>query len=370
MIVQHSLFFPSPLGHGGNRRTAQINELIRSIYPDVVVLGHDTPDRTSPKNKILLTLFRGLVEVIRNPAYFLLSPGIATLMNLGHLPSQLQSITKSKRPSELTIVWESTVPPMFRVIKKLRRQGVRILAFPHNVEAFSLESRNPRKMLRWLKLEAEVLGICDEVICISPFDSWLYANLGVSASTLPYAITQEARTSFAPVLDSRKTSAKNTYLILGSSTNKPTRAGILQLLEASAYSDDNTRIAVVSRGLRTFDLEKGPRRNVEVFPNLSDSLLEQELIRAKALIVMQEWGTGQLTRVHEAIEMGIPVFANELAARGYPFSVSEIPDAVAESFPGCNLVRIVGNPKNLEERRSHVLAQLSPTKACDSKVQE
>jgi hypothetical protein len=225
-------------------------------------------------------------------------------------------------------------------------------------------------MLRWLKLEAEVLGLCDEVICISPFDSWLYANLGVSASTLPYEITKEARTSFAPVVDSRKTSAKDTFLIVGSSTNKPTLDGILQLLEASAYSDANIRVAVVSRGLRTFDLEVSPRRNVEVFPNLSDSLMEQELIRAKALIVMQEWGTGQLTRIHEAIEMGIPVFANELAARGYPFTSSEIPDTVAKSFPGCTLVRIVGNPQNLNERRSHVLARLSAPKAFESKVKE
>jgi hypothetical protein len=109
---------------------------------------------------------------------------------------------------------------------------------------------------------------------------------------------------------------------------------------------------------------------VEVFPDLSDSLMEQELMRAKALIVHQEWGTGQLTRIQEAIEMGIPVFANELAARGYSFSSSEIPDTVAESFPGCTLVRLVGNPQNLNERRSHVLARLSAPKAFESKVKE
>lgn len=358
MIVQHTLFLPSSLGHGGNRRSAQITEMIRAISPDLLVLGYDTPDRKSSKKKIAITILRGLLEVIKYPIGFFLSPGIGTIMGLGHLPSQLRALARSQNAKELTIVWESTIPAMFGVIKKLSRRGVRIFAFPHNVEAFSLEPRNPRKMLRWLRYESRILGLCEEVVCISPLDAWLYANLGVKSTVLPYEISQEARTKFEVVVNARETSEKDTFLILGTSTNEPTRAGIFKLLEASANSDNPVRIAVVSRGLLASKLEVSQNVNVKIFPDLPDSSLEDELIRAKALIVLQEWGTGQLTRIQEAIEMGIPVYGNELAARGYSLTGFGIPEAVSTAFPGCNLIQILGNTSDLKERSQEVLLKI------------
>jgi hypothetical protein len=210
-----------------------------------------------------------------------------------------------------------------------------------------------------MKFEAQVLGLCDEVICISPFDAWLYANLGVRASTLPYEITQESRTSFDVVASARQTSVKDTFLILGSSTNEPTRAGIYRLLEASANSDSKVRIAVVSRGLTLAEVNVPQHNKIEIFPDLSDSSLQEELVRARALIVQQDWGTGQLTRIHEAISMGIPVFGNELSARGYLLTHSEVPEAVSRAFPGCGLGQIVELETNKVAKITEVLSVMA-----------
>lgn len=338
MILQHTLFEPSSSGHGGNRRSAQISSMLRSVSEDVIVVGHDTPNRYSPVLSLLRHLAVGLVCVFFSPPVLRLSPSLTTLIKIGFFDSELRKKMKNVSLESVILIWESTVPAMFPVVERLARKGVRVVAFPHNVEALSMPATRAEGRMRWLAYERRVLSLVRAVICISPQDTWLYSNLGIPATTWSYQVVGTARDGLAEVRDRRQGSSKDTWLIIGTSGNDATRAGLITLLESAESTTQPGRIALVSRGFpREFICRFS---NVEIFPDLPHDHFVTELVRARALVVFQPWGTGQLTRIQEAIDMGIVVYGNELAARGYEPTLDKSLKYLEFVFPGIDLMRI------------------------------
>ena len=348
MIIHHSIFEPNPTGHGGNRRTAQILEMVKAVDNNVLSLGGNTPNRKSPKRQLFVSAFFGVFAVLRHPITFLACPRTWTLVHMGYFYQEFRKLTKELDASQAILVWESTLPGMFPVVRKLSRKGVVVIAFPHNVEslseAISQGNYSRSQMHRWLKFELNALTLAKRLICISPHDTWFYCNWGLNASTWPYQVSDDVAGKMSNIKQLRKESKKDTLLIVGTSSNEATKNGMKTLMNAYSIGMKSHRLAVVSSGMSAKIGEEFPEINF--FPNLPDEQFNEILFRTEAIIVFQNWGTGQLTRIHEAHQMGIPVYGNELSARGYDIGGHVVPDAVKYSFPGLEMFRI--SPREID----------------------
>lgn len=360
MIIQHSIFEPNPNGHGGNRRTAQISEMLESIGTEVLVAGHNSPGRNSSFWQLFWAASLGVIALIRHPRVLFACPTISTVVRLGYFNSEFRNILKGRDPKKATLVWESTIPAMFPVVRQLAKKGVSVVAFPHNIEslseALSLGNHNRSQMARWLSYELQTLSLAKKIICISSYDSWFYSNWGLAASTWHYEVVGENAGKISAIRLARTDSVKDTLLILGTSNNEATKNGIHVLLDASAKGHQTTRVAVVSAGFSLYPGESYP--GVDIFPNLPEPQFYGELIRAEAIMVFQKWGTGQLTRIHEAHQMGIPVFGNELSARNYAMRSDLVPEKIRKAFPGLEIFSILPSHADHETRTRELCAFL------------
>jgi hypothetical protein len=116
-------------------------------------------------------------------------------------------------------------------------------------------------------------------------------------------------------------------------------------MDAYSIGMKNHKLAVVSSGMSANIGEEYP--GIDFFPNLPDEQFNQILVRTEAIIVFQNWGTGQLTRIHEAHQMGIPVYGNELSSRGYDIGGYVVPNTIRDSFPEVEMFRI--SPRESEQ---------------------
>ena len=358
MIIQHSLFEPNSYGHGGNRRTAQITEMLTTFDNDVLILGYNLPNRNSSFLQLLRYALFGMCTAVLHPKIFSLSPTVSTVVNFGYFARQLNAAIKSSEPKQVLLIWESTIPAMFPVVRKLSRKGVVVIAFPHNVEslseAVSQGNYSRSQMHRWLRFELNALSLAKRIFCISPHDTWLYCNWGLNASTWAYQVSDFVAGKMSSIKKLREESIKDTLLIVGTSSNEATKSGMKTLMDAYLIGKKNHRLSVVSSGMSANIGEEYP--GIDFFPNLADEQFNQILVRTQAIIVFQNWGTGQLTRIHEAHQMGIPVYGNELSGRGYDMGGYVVPETIKDSFPEVEMFRISPRESEHAARTNEVQA--------------
>lgn len=298
----------------------------------------------------------GVWQSILNPGVLMASPRLSTLISLGHFHYQLRKAVRGIDLEKVVLVWESTVPAMFPLVRSLARRGARVIAFPHNIEALSAAKKNRRLMIGWLRRELSVLALAEEVVCISNTDSWFYSNFGIMTSTWPYMPEVEELEAQYRIKRSRLHSRKDTVLIVGTSKNVSTRTGILELLQSNSKTQPSHRVALVSSG---FTLPAGARYpNVAIYPDLPADQFEKELERAIAIVIFQPWGTGLLTRVQEAHNMGIPIFGNEVAGRGYGLRADSVPKLVSGTFPGLEFFEIIPQSYNQSVRTARLISRI------------
>jgi hypothetical protein len=302
-------FGESTQPHGGGNRSLQIAELLSEH--GIAFAKLDTLHR-APWPSLCRALVGRSLATGQLPSRF---PGGLTRFALDYqmirerLPSQ---------PNIEAVVWESTYEPKTAAL--LQRLSKRLIAVPQNIESLvpgRVSSR--RSIIRRLQQELGGYQNTTAVFTISEDEAWLLRMLGIRARVLPYFPPRELTARLLEIRRQRQaTDQANQVLLFGSHRNPPTRLGtqeVLQLL-APNYPSDNPELLVVGNASEGAANWNRPER-CRVLGRLPDEELDALKIETRALLIHQAPTTGIITRIIEAVLAGIPVIANEDAARGW-----------------------------------------------------
>jgi glycosyltransferase involved in cell wall biosynthesis len=209
------------------------------------------------------------------------------------------------------LIWENTQDDL--LAHAAARLGLKVIALPHDLVALNRATIHEP----WRALAREVRGLAgsDQVITIALEERWLLRLLGCPARWLPYYPPAAVEASLRRARLLRRPAAHAPILILGSTANPQTRAGLehqLQLLRA-AGPIAGRRVVLAGNG--TADLTDLAGKNIEVRGAVSDGELTTLMAEAAVLWTYQAAGTGALTRIVEALIAGVPVAGGGVALR-------------------------------------------------------
>jgi hypothetical protein len=234
-------------------------------------------------------------------------------------------------PDAKVLVWEDTFNP--HIVRAAKDQGLRVIALPQNLETLTpggVDYRT-RQELPWsFEYEVAQLALADRVYTISREEQWLLRLRGIAADYLPFFPDPGQRQRWLD-LRSRRQGPFDRFVVLGSVTNPPTRAGILELLSwfKTGGGPRDVPLYVVGHGTEGFKHLGSDRVIVE--GTLDDAALEGHLLKARAVILHQPAAVGALIRVSEMLLAGIPLLANPIAARSTaPYQGIEVYESLAE----------------------------------------
>jgi hypothetical protein len=334
-------FDPSGWGTGGHRRARQIWDLLQrtDVHASLV-----QSERTSAAAGLRRADWRTVAAYtlgVRRPPIARLRVAAGFARNYGDWRRALE-----RHPEARVLVWEDTMNP--HVLRAAKDAGLRVVAVPQNLESLLPETQDARtgQSLPWsFEHEIEQLRHADAAYTISREEQWLLRLRGVAAEYLPFFPEPRQRERWLALRAQRGASVASfdTHLILGSAVNPPTRAGMGELLTwlRSRAVAPRSVVKVIGYGTEVFrDLQND---RVAVLGQLNDADLQDELVRARGVILHQPAAVGALIRVSEMLLAGVPIFANAVAAR----STSQYEGvATYESFP--ELASMLDSREHLE----------------------
>lgn len=311
-ILHHSIYPANPYGHGGEKRSAQLQEYFAGKGDAVSSMQLDL--KVAPKFSYIIKALYWVLKIFGMRAWKNL---YVLLRYVKHVAIWMPQLEKYFSQIDVTtFYWESTRDTYYILPYIARKYNKKIVAFPHNLEALvpnqqSSLFRNNRELA--FKRELEVLGICDEVYCIASEESWLLRLWGVNASFLPYLPSREMQKQLGEIKEKRKEVDQEYYLILGSAINPPTLQGMRELLDNLKA----TTIPVVVAGYQTEQLQSYATSTLQIKGTVSLEELRELMLVTKALLINQPPTTGALTRIEEFLQAGIQVMVNEASIRSY-----------------------------------------------------
>lgn len=309
--------------HGGALRSEQIAALVTRALPDAVHVTAPYPRELPPLKLAGLALRSsvGAVASLTPP----LQSAFAAWLERALTPASL-------RRGDL-LIYDADPrygPALMRVAA---RRGLRTLVLPHNIEALIPKTWpivvDPRATAGALQAEAAWLARADSVWTIGALDRDLLALLGIAAAQLPYAPPPARRQELLDVRAARRPGPDAPLLIVGTVHNSPTRAGMLQQIDMVRTLD----MPVIVAGFGTEILRDGDRPGLTILGGQSWPELAALMATARALWVHQTPMSGALTRIPEALLAGVPVIANDWAARGHGALAGMSVYTAAEELP-------------------------------------
>lgn len=324
-VLRFTLFNLSGPGHGGDRRTAQLTELLESSG----LSWQRIPDGMDPPglNKVYFSRLYHIIILFFRLIFFIKKlPDPFRLYKTIKLTSQFTGIFNNiNRNEHKLLIWEMTKSEYAFIVPLFKSYGYNILAVPHNLESLVPEQRSAisnRIAPLWRDEEFKVLALCDKVITISIEDSALLKNAGIDSETLPYF---PASDQLKQLLDIRKERGtfksvdplRKKILMLGSAMNPPTRQGMKQVLEL--FRNDHFAMCdLVVAGYYTEQFaEYNSGERINIIGTVTDEKLHDLLCICDNALVCQPQTSGALTRICEFLIAGIPVISNIEAARSY-----------------------------------------------------
>jgi hypothetical protein len=311
-IYKNSHFKPDITGHGGCRRTAQIDEL---LFEASIPFTEVDFSLYVPKAKNIIHYFNGLYAT-KN-----IAAGFKNNYAAGRYLAKFKAFTKKVKPG--FFIWESTYGYDMLMGKVLHQHEVPFVALPHNIESLvagntSVFSKRPSP--EWLTEELTGLKYASHVFTISREEQWLLSVHGINCSYLPYYPTKALQQKLLSIRDRRAgranlPGASKQLLLLGTFYNKPTRDGYIHILnKIKKYPAVQIHVAGFgSEQLKTTYNQK----NITIWGSLNDQELQELLITCDYALIHQEPSSGALTRIPELLIAGIPILANNMAARSY-----------------------------------------------------
>lgn len=320
-FVSSFAFQPNSKGHGGHRRAMQIRELVSTLDGfKISSLEHSLETISKPKR---------LASYLRGLPFSAIQCGVSSrsaINNWYRLQRSRESLKEISSNSAIkALLWEDTmnVAPHKAAINKYP-----IVALPHNIESFvTPSSRGIRldafRSLDLLIKEISLLSECESVFTISPYDSWLLANLGIQSFVLPYWPPKPIEIDCLRLRSIRlghdSWVEKPTALVLGTIGNPPTLDGMRRLLEGISPGLVSASFQVVVAGYGTEVLAQYIHTlpNVSIEGSVTNLRLMELLSTCSCVVINQDYGTGALTKIPELLLSGVSIYSNCIAARGY-----------------------------------------------------
>ena len=309
-IYKHSQFAADLHGHGGNKRAAQIIQLL----DDANIKYLDLDIATEQKNRSLSSLIRGL-RYSKN-----LRIGLKNNYAIGRYLNIFEEIIALTKPS--FFIWESTVTYNLLLAEILNSHNIPFVALPHNLESLITGSYSIVSKIKspgWLLEESHYLRKSLETFTISREEQWLLSLHDVKATYLPYYPPEQLKEHLLSVrqrkLQFERTIGSVEVLLLGTFHNKPTRDGYIEVLKSlKKYPDIVVNVAGYGSEQLT-DLYDS--RSIKIWGSVTVEQLTQLIIKCQYAIIHQEPTTGALTKIPELIIAGIPILANVFAGRSF-----------------------------------------------------
>jgi len=308
-IIRNTKFRLDPFADGGSKRSVQIQQLYQENN-----LLNEGDDFVLPKGLKLTRLIILSLRAIKfiHRYYPKRIGGIRKYITLiKYYALRLPVVMDKYIDQDVVFSWENTTDR--DLLYLLKATGKRVIALPHNIESL-VRSHS----IIGLNDEVENLKHCDVVFTIAKEEAWLLRLLGLNAHYLPYYPPQEAVVYFERIRKQRELlqhKAQKHFLLLGSATNTPTRAGMQSLIDFFTSKDFNYQISVAGYG--TESLRQIAHPNMVYRGTLTNDELEDLLVHVDALLIYQPPTTGSLTRIPEMLIAGVPIFVNFDAARDY-----------------------------------------------------
>lgn len=323
-LIYFSRSCNNPSGHGGDKRVAQVCDILdRTINYNFLSIC-EAPFVIPPKLNELLHNPAGyfqkkrsqyLKQKITNAKYDKWSVLFRDHLLYLHLQAKYFIESLDKTPDLLIIDDPVFIAP---VVLYAKARGIPVIAFSQNVEALSRAQVEPSCQRELFIYELELFSLCDLVVTISTEETWLLRNFGLDPVYLPYFPIKQAADRCAAVRKRRQGSTKAGFLLMGTVWNLPTLEGMKRVIAAIAANNILAEDRLIIAGYGTMQLESfvdDPR--IEVRGEVTDVELDELLTATKGCIVYQDNGSGALTKISELLAAGVPVIINSHAARSH-----------------------------------------------------
>ena len=322
MIFSFSGFRPNPWGHGGEKRTHQIDCTL--LKGGLSAKGNlfDVVGSASglKKEKKILCIMQGMDCIRRHFGYWRavkMANNSRYLLEIGYFKTSLRKLSE---PEPHVILWENTTSRYWYVPFIANEMGYKVVALPQN-----LESMVPGQKSKisgtvspyWLNEEIAALRKCDIVFCISRYDQWLLQILGIDADYFPYYPEDEILSFLSSIRNQRKSHnvPANKLVLFGTVHNRPTLEGMKEIIEI--LEQRNIEFSIAGYGTEELrDFVRYPEKST-VLGSVESECLSELLVCAACVLVHQQYSSGCLTRIMELLIAGVPVVANPAAARNY-----------------------------------------------------
>jgi hypothetical protein len=309
-IFKHSHFEADAFGHGGNKRTAQIDEVLKDA--GLIYKEPDLSNSAVITNKLPVYL-KGLQYTKHLPT------ANKNKYAIGRYLKMFEAFVKTQRPG--LVIWESTVGYNLLLAEVLYKHNVPVVAMPHNIESLVTGSKSvfsSKESPDWLLEELKYLGYCKKTFTISREENWLLANAGINAAYLPYYPAKKAEEYLLAIRAQKQTlyiapkTAKE-VLLLGTFYNKPTLDGYVELLN---HIRQKTNLVINVAGFGSEQLNSlFSDKNIRIWGSVNEEKLAGLIAACDYGIVHQAPSSGALTRIPEMLLAGLPLLVDTHAAR-------------------------------------------------------
>jgi hypothetical protein len=310
-IYKHAHFLPDAFGHGGNKRTAQIDHLLSEAGIEAKQADLSNTIATGSKLSFYLS---GLQQTKT------LRAGNKNNYAIGRYKAIFEQFVKQHKPD--LFIWESTVEYNLLLAEVLYKHHVPVVALPHNLESLvagnkSVFSNKPSP--QWLFEELDYLKLCKKVFTISREEHWLLSNYDIDAAYLPYYPAPAAEKFLKEIRQKRELVSNKTanteqnILLLGTFHNQPTLTGFSELLQ-QIQTIKGINIHIAGFGSEVLK-DKFPAKNIKVWGSVDNDTLTNLIADSDCAVIHQQPSGGALTRIPELLIAGLPVIANTHAAR-------------------------------------------------------
>ena len=320
-FLKLSPYKPEPIGHGGEKRSYQIDYFLKHIIGATSTGGFDSIFQPPAVSKKSLSYFRKFLKgwllsrSLRGFHKFKSNKYVSLCLAHAHYRELISSNDEDFIVWELGCgyprSWDYMIPFMERGQKK-------ILAVLHNMDSL-IDGRvfmeTDLSSPHWFHKELAALKACELVLTISWEEHWILKLHGINSIYYPYYPVGTVANVSLRVKKLRAIKEQKGYLILGSAVNLPTYKATLELMEH--LKEEKSQLYIAGYGTEKLrDKVKG-FDNANILGALSQDELERILSEVKAVIIYSLPTTGALTKIPELLSCGVPVFVNDFGARSH-----------------------------------------------------
>lgn len=314
-ILHYSIFGNNERGHGGQKRTNQIVNLLEKEFTVQELLL----DSILPRNpfKLVFYFIYGIKSVLS--LKIKMTPSLLGLIKIGFYAYQCQFKINFDNISFIVVEEFQNFGAILNLFAKSK--GIPIVGVAHNIDSLVPQFKSSFTNLSGLKYfeeEIYLLNHCSFIITISREENWLLRLNKITSIYLPFIPSKTVLGDLNQIKEKRAlNNNKKNPLLLGTVKNIPTKLGMKKLIHD--MEDIKVKCDVVGFGSESLLRDFENLSYVQIHGGVSNEKLESFLINCSSMLVYQPATTGVLTRVIECLLCDIPVYGNESALRSYHY---------------------------------------------------